>query len=85
MNETGLTQQLAFVMAQRHEDEATVLAQAVREGIHTLYREVLIEAYLLGRVSRETVLKELGPEQLEEIEYQRDALQRDVAWGMEHA
>ncbi len=55
-------------MAQRHEDEATVLAQAVREGIHTLYCEVLIEAYLLGRVSRETVLKELGPEQLEEIE-----------------
>jgi len=45
----------------------------------------LIEAYLLGRVSRETVLKELGPEQLEEIEYQRDALQRDVAWGMENA
>ena len=82
MSETGLTQQLAFVMAQRHEDEATVLAQAVREGIHTLYREVLIEAYLLGRVSRETVLKELGAEQLEEIEYQRDALQRDVAWGL---
>ena len=85
MSETGLTQKLAFVVARRHEDEATVLAQAVREGIHTLYREVLIEAYLLGRVSRETVLKELGPEQLEEIEYQRDALQRDVAWGMEHA
>jgi hypothetical protein len=85
VNETGLTQQLAFVMAQRREDEATILAQAVREGIHTLHREVLIEAYLLGRVSRETVLKELGPEQLKEIEYQRDALQRDAAWGMENA
>jgi hypothetical protein len=82
VNETGLTQQLAFVVARRREDEATVLAQAVREGIRTLYREVLIEAYLLGRVSRETVLKELGAEQLEEIEYQRDALQRDVAWGL---
>jgi hypothetical protein len=57
----------------------------VREGIHTLYREVLIEAYLLGQVPRETVLKELGPEQLEEIEYQRDALQRDVAWGLKNA
>lgn len=85
MNETGLTQQLAFVMAQRHEDEATVLAQAVREGIHTLYCEALIEAYLLGHVPREMALKELGPEQLEEIEYQRDALQRDVAWGIGNA
>ena len=57
----------------------------MREGVHTLYREVLIEAYLLGRVSREMVLKELGPDQLEEIEYQRDALQRDVAWGLKNA
>jgi len=72
-------------MAHRREDEATVLAQAVREGVHALYREALIEAYLLGQVSRETVLKELGPEQLEEIEYQRDALRRDVAWGLKNA
>ena len=84
MNETGLAQQLAFVVARRREDEATVLARAVREGIQALYREALIEAYLLGQVSRGMVLKELGPEQLEEIEYQRDALQRDVAWGMEN-
>lgn len=82
MNGTDLTQQLAFVVAQRHQDEATILGQAVREGIQALYRETLIEAYLLGRVEREVVLKELGPVQVEEIEYQRDALKRDVAWGV---
>lgn len=85
MNELGLTEQLAFVVAQRRQDEATVLAQAVREGIQILYRETLIEAYLLKQVPRETILKELGPEQLEEIEYQRDVLQRDVAWGLKDA
>jgi hypothetical protein len=85
MKETGLTEQLAFVVAQRQEDEATVLAQAVREGIQVLYREALIEAYLLGHVPRETILKELGSEQLEEIEYQRNALQRDVEWGLKSA
>ena len=82
MNETGLTQQLAFVMSQRHQDEATVLGEAVREGVQALYRETLIEAYLTGQVAREMVLKELGPEELEEIEYQRNALKRDVAWGL---
>jgi hypothetical protein len=82
MDETGLAQQLAFVVSQRREDEAIILAQAVREGIQVLYRETLIEAYLLGQVSREAMLKELGPDQLEEIEYQRDALQRDVGWGI---
>lgn len=84
MTETGLGEQLAFVVARRQQDEATILAQAVREGIQVLYREVLIEAYLLGQVPRETILKEMGLEQLEEIEYQRDALQRDVMWGLKH-
>jgi hypothetical protein len=79
------TQQLAFVVTKRHQDEATVLGQAVQEGIQVLYREALIESYLLGQVSREVVLKELGPERLEEIDYQRDALQRDVAWGLKNA
>ena len=55
------------------------------QDVRTLNREVLVEAYLLGQVSRETVLEELGPEQLEEIEYQRDTLQRDVAWGLQNA
>jgi hypothetical protein len=87
MTETGLefTQQLAFVVTKRHQDEATVLGQAVQEGIQVLYREALIESYLLGQVPREVVLKELGPERLEEIDYQRDALQRDVAWGLKNA
>ncbi|MDQ2999608.1 MAG: hypothetical protein M3R61_21450 [Chloroflexota bacterium] len=82
MSETALTQQLAFVVAHRKEDEATVLAQAVREGVHTLYLETLIQAYLIGQVSREEVLKELGPDQLEQVEYQRNALERDITWGL---
>jgi hypothetical protein len=82
MSEITLAQELAFVIAQRQQDEATILAQAVREGIRTLYREALIEACLADRISRQDALKQLRPEVLEEIEYQRDALQCDVAWGM---
>jgi len=44
--------------------------------------DALTEAYLLGEVPRETVLSELGAERLAEIEYQRDALRRDVEWGL---
>ncbi|MFL5800631.1 MAG: hypothetical protein ACJ8CR_02705 [Roseiflexaceae bacterium] len=78
MSEIALSQQLAFVIAHRNEDEATILAQAVREGVRALYCEALIQAYLTGQISRELALKELGPEQVEEIEYQRDVLARDV-------
>ncbi len=83
MNES-LTKQLSFVISQRRQDEATVLAQAVREGIKSLYRESIIEAYLLGQITRENVLKELGAEVLEAIEYQRDVLRRDVEWGLKN-
>jgi hypothetical protein len=82
MNEATLAQELAFVVAQRQQDETTVLARAVREGVRVLYHETLVEAYLASRISRQDALKQLGPEMLEEIEYQRDALQRDVAWGL---
>lgn len=73
-----LTQHLDFVVRQRGEDEAAVLAEALRTGMEALYRETLTEAYLLGRVSREALLQELGPEALSEIEFQRDALRRDI-------
>jgi len=85
MGEATLTQELAFVMAQQQQDEATVLARAMRAGIRALYREALIEAYLMGHISRQEALIKLGPEALEEIEYQRDALKRDVAWGLSDA
>jgi hypothetical protein len=80
--EPGLSEKLAFVQRHRRQDEAAVLAEAVREGVDVLYREALIEAYLAGQVPREHLLRRLGPEALAAVEYQRDALQQDVAWGL---
>ncbi len=85
MSEATLTQELEFVMAHQRQKEETVLARAMREGIRLLYREAVIEAYLLGHISRQDALAQLGPDALEEIEYQRDALKRDIAWGMADA
>jgi hypothetical protein len=85
MHDKTLTEHLDFLVAQKGQDEATVLAQALRAGIEALYRETLTEAYLLGKVPRETVLRELGSERLAEIDYQRDALRRDVVWGLKGA
>jgi hypothetical protein len=80
--EDTLSEHLDFLVARGGEDEATVLAQALRKGIDALYEEVLVEEFLLGRVARETVLRALGPDRLDEIEYQRDVLQREVRWGL---
>ncbi|MFQ5340854.1 MAG: hypothetical protein ACE5F6_04825 [Anaerolineae bacterium] len=85
MEKTPFVEKLSFVQARRQQDESALLALAVREGIQVLYREALIEGYLLGQVAREKVLREIGPEELEAVEYQRDALQRDVNWGISGA
>jgi hypothetical protein len=85
MRDTALREHLDFLVTQKGEDEATVIAQALRAGVEALYEEALTEAYLLGQVSRDTALEELGRERLEEIEYQRDALRRDFRWGLKGA
>ena len=85
MKDPKLTEYLDFLVARRDQDEATVIAQALRAGIEALYQEALVEEYLLGRVPRETVLRELGPERVGEIEYRRDTLRRDIRWGLEGA
>ena len=81
METPTIAQKLSFVVSQRGQDEAALLAQAVRTGVEALYREALIEAYLDERVTRDEALEILGPESLEEVEYQRECLRRDVAWG----
>jgi hypothetical protein len=85
MKEPKLAEYLEFLVDRQGQDEAAILAQALRTGIEALYREALVEEYLLGRVPRETVLREFGPERVEEIEYRRDALRRDVTWGLQGA
>lgn len=82
MIDLAMTHQLEFVVTESKQDEASVLAQAVRRGLELLYKDALIEAYLMGRVSREKILDELGADELADIEFQRDAFQRDVAWGL---
>lgn len=82
MKPAVLAPKLAFVVTQRGLDEATILALAVSKGIQLLYQEAVTEAYLLGQLSHEQALTELGPNTLADLEYQREALKRDVEWGL---
>lgn len=85
MRDKTLAEHLDFIVTKKGEDEAAVLAQALRTGVEALYQETLIEAYLMGEVARETVLRELGPVRLADIDYQRDAIRRDIEWGLKSA
>jgi hypothetical protein len=80
-----VAEQPAFVQRRRRQDELTVLARAMRSGIRVLYREALLEAYLLDRAPREQVVAGLGSQALAGAEAQRDGLRRDPAWGRRSA
>jgi hypothetical protein len=85
LRDSTLTEHLDFLLRREGQDEAALLAKALRTGIEALYREALVEAYLRGETSREVVLNELGSVALAEIEFQRDALRRDFEWGLQGA
>jgi hypothetical protein len=85
MKDRKLAEHLKFLVARHDQDEAAVLAEALRRGIDALYEEALVEEFLTGRVTREAALRELGADRLDEIEYQRDTLRREVAWGLKGA
>jgi aryl-alcohol dehydrogenase-like predicted oxidoreductase len=83
MSAITLADELQFVITHSGQDEATVLARAMQAGMQILFRETLIEGFLNGRISHETALSAPGPEDLQDIELQRDALKRDVEWGLQ--
>lgn len=81
---TGLTfaQILDVLVRERDEDEATVLAQVMRTGADVLYRQHVIDRFVAGALPRAEAVLVLGPELVEDLEYQHEALARDIAWGL---
>ncbi len=69
MKEGVFTHELDFLVSQRGLDESTIIAKAIRKGMEVMYRDALIEAYLLGKISHDQAMKELGPDTLEKIDF----------------
>jgi hypothetical protein len=82
MKEATVSRELVFIANRRGVDETNIFAKAIREGIRVIYHEAVIEDYLAGKISRDYALKELGNEKLIEIEFQREAIKKDIEWGL---
>jgi len=62
--------------------EVEIVAQAIEEGLTKLYRRQIADAYLAGELTREQAIAELGEETVEDLDYARRAVERDVQWGL---
>ncbi len=62
--------------------EVAIVAEAVEKGLSELYREQVADAYLAGKLDRNQAVIELGEETVEDLDYARIAIEKDVKWGL---
>ena len=62
--------------------EAEIVAEAIEEGLTELYRKQIANAYIAGELDRAQAITELGEEAVEDLDYARSAVEKDVQWGL---
>lgn len=78
----GTLKRLEQLSAETGLSEDEVIAKAVQSGIHQLWREHTLAAYLKGNLSREEAIEQVGIDWVELAERQRDAMEEDLAWAL---
>ena len=82
MLKTTTFDELEFIIQETGEDEVTVLALAFREGLKHLYRQKVMDAFIEGKLAKPEAIEMLGLETVEDLEYQKDAIRKDIQWGL---
>ena len=62
--------------------EVEIVAEALEKGLSELYREQVADSYLAGVLNRGQAILELGEDAVEEMDYARHAVEKDVRWGL---
>ena len=82
MARLNTTNELDFLIHETGKDSSSLLAQAVEEGIHILFKRQVAEAYINKRIDRSQALLMLGAEELDQIDYAWEAVEKDINWGL---
>jgi hypothetical protein len=63
--------------------EAEVIALALRTGLRQMWREHVMDQYLLGKLTREEAVDGVGIDWVDVAERQHQAAMDDVQWGLQ--
>jgi len=77
-----IREKLDYLVQATGRSECQIVAEAVEEGLDGLYRKQVADAYLAGTLDRERAIAQLGEEAVEDLDYARRAVEKDVAWGI---
>ena len=75
---------ISFLVEHTNQDEATILARALRSGLALLYRQAVEQAYVNDDLSRSEALTILGSESVTELDYVKRAILADIKLGWIH-
>ncbi len=64
-------------------DETEVCERATEVGLQQMWREVVLERYLRGDISREEAVQEVGLDWVDMAERQWRAAQEDIQWALQ--
>ena len=78
----SIAHELAFLTHHTDEDEATILTRALYLGLNQLYLQAVEQAFIDEKLAYVEALAILGQERIEEIEYAKEALAKDIARGL---
>ena len=78
-----VSERVQKIARHRDLDESEIIQQAVEKGILDLWRDVVIDRYLAGDLSREEAVDELGSEMVHDIDRAQAAVEEDVEWGLQ--
>jgi predicted kinase len=84
-NAQTLHDRLEYLAKSTGLSEAELVAQALEEGMKEIYRRSVAAAYQSGELSRAQALAKLGQDVVADIDYAREAVSRDVKWGVKGA
>ena len=83
MKGVHLEKELEYLLKKTGKETASLLAEAMEEGIHLLYKRYVSEAYMADKIDRKKAIQLLGISAIEELDEAWQAVESDVRWGME--
>ena len=78
----SLRDKLDYLVRTTKRTETEIFAEAIEEGLTSIYRKQIIDAYLSGEMERQQAIEELSYEVVEELDYALQSVEKDIKWGL---
>lgn len=79
---TQIEKELEYLLKESGRETSLLLAEAVKEGIHLLYKRYVAEAYIDMKIDRNQAIELIGESAIEELDEAWGAVESDIRWGL---